>query len=168
MGGPSPRLVPPGPDNPLGDYAMRLNVSRLPDPWHEQPVGIGMQVTHGCIRMYPEDIEWLYQRVTVGTPVLIVNQPIKFGWDGAALYLQVHRPLEEGGDNGDNMTAVTTEFVRATVNRRVEADWSLIGETYRRRDGIPVRVGTLAVSEPVPAKKPAPGAAGAAWTRKYR
>lgn len=160
-GRPLAKLVPPGPDNPLGEYAMRLNFQGYLIHGTNRPVGIGMRVTHGCVRMYPEDVEWLYRRVAVGTSVLIVNQPIKFGWDGDALYLQVHPPLDETDDSGDAMTAVTTEFVRATVNQRVKVDWSLIDEVYRRRDGIPVRVGTLAGAEAAPAKKPAPRVASA-------
>jgi L,D-transpeptidase ErfK/SrfK len=146
-GRPLATQVPPGPDNPLGEYAMRLNFKGYLIHGTNRPVGIGMRVTHGCVRMYPEDVEWLYQRVSVGTPVQIVNQPIKFGWEGDALYLQVHPPLDEAEGDDAVMTALTADFVRATAGRSAEVDWSLIGEVYRRKDGIPVRVGTLVTAE---------------------
>jgi L,D-transpeptidase ErfK/SrfK len=169
-GRPLAKVIPPGPDNPLGDYAMRLNFQGYLIHGTNRPVGIGMRVTHGCVRMYPEDIEWLYRRVAVGTPVLIVNQPVKFGWVGDALYLQIHPPIEDALAEVSVETAITADLVRATANRNVEVDWNLIGEVYRRKDGIPVRVGVLAATEPAPAKAAATArksGGGAAEVDKY-
>ena len=75
-GDPIPASIPPGPDNPLGDYAMRLGIPGGAYLIHgtNRPVGVGMQVTHGCIRMYPEDIEALFRMVSVGTKVRIINE----------------------------------------------------------------------------------------------
>ena len=91
-----PGAIPPGPDNPLGDYAMRLGIPGGAYLIHgtNKPVGVGMQITHGCIRLYPEDIEYLFGEVPVGMPVRIVNQRIKTGWVDGALYLEVHHPLD--------------------------------------------------------------------------
>lgn len=140
-----PRVVPPGPDNPLGEYAMRLSISSYLIHGTNKPVGIGMQVTHGCIRMYPEDIRWLFPQVPVGTPVQIVSQPIKFGWLRDGLFLEVHPPLE-GDSRAEErgMTAVTEAFVQATQGRPAEVDWHLVEEVYRAKLGIPVRVGGAA------------------------
>lgn len=80
-----PDSIPPGPDNPLGDYALRLGIPGGAYLIHgtNKPVGVGMQITHGCIRLYPEDIEFLFGEVKVGMNVRIVNQRIKTGWLGA-------------------------------------------------------------------------------------
>jgi L,D-transpeptidase ErfK/SrfK len=86
-GEPLPAVVPPGPDNPLGDYALRLGLPGYLIHGTNKPDGIGMQVTHGCIRMFPEDIESLYRQVGVNTPVRLVDQPFKAGWRAGELYL---------------------------------------------------------------------------------
>jgi L,D-transpeptidase ErfK/SrfK len=137
-----PKVVPPGPDNPLGRHAMRLSASGYLIHGTNRPVGVGMQVTHGCIRMYPEDIEWLYPQIPVGTPVVIMNQPYKFGWSGNDVYLEVHPPLEDDRATRDReMTALTEQYVLLTRERPARIDWTAVEEAYRRRDGIPVRVG---------------------------
>lgn len=137
-----PRAIPPGPKNPLGDYAMRLTNTGYLIHGTNRSVGIGMQVTHGCIRMYPEDIEWLFPRVPVGTPVQIVNQPYKFGWAADGLYLEVHPHLEGDAGAGDHgMTDIMALYVRATEGRPAQVDWALVEEAYRASLGIPVRVG---------------------------
>jgi L,D-transpeptidase ErfK/SrfK len=93
-GDPLPRIVPPGPKNPLGEYAMRLGLPGYLIHGTNRPAGVGMRVTHGCIRMFPEDIDYLFRQVAVKTPVRIINEPVKLGWDGEMLMMEVHRPLE--------------------------------------------------------------------------
>lgn len=140
-----PKVVPPGPKNPLGEHAMRLSVSSYLIHGTNNPVGIGMQVTHGCIRMYPEDIRWLFPQIPVGATVEIVNQPYKFGWSGDELYLEVHPPLEgDAHAEAQGMTLVTEAYVRATARQAAHVDWDLVEEAYRGKLGIPVRVGTAA------------------------
>jgi L,D-transpeptidase ErfK/SrfK len=92
-----PDVVPPGPNNPLGRYAMRLGVPGylIHGTGEDKAFGIGMRVTHGCIRMYPEDVEKLFPLVNVGTSVNLVNQPIKLGWVGETLYIEISQPLDE-------------------------------------------------------------------------
>jgi len=90
-----PAVVPPGPDNPLGDHALYLDLPGYRIHGTNRPYGVGMRVTHGCVRMYPEDIELLFGEVKVGTRVQIVNQPVKLGWSDDILYMEVHPPLEE-------------------------------------------------------------------------
>jgi L,D-transpeptidase ErfK/SrfK len=87
--------IPPGPDNPLGAYALYLDLPGYRIHGTNRPFGVGMRVTHGCVRMYPEDIESLYDMVRVGTKVQIVNQPVKFGWADGTLFMEVHPPLDE-------------------------------------------------------------------------
>ncbi|MEE7624880.1 L,D-transpeptidase family protein [Methylobacter sp. Wu8] len=96
-GDPLPAVVPPGPHNPLGAYKMHLAVPGgylIHGTDIDKIYGIGMQITHGCVRMYPEDIEALYNSVPVGTPVYIVKQPIKVGWLDNTLYIEAHPDLE--------------------------------------------------------------------------
>jgi L,D-transpeptidase ErfK/SrfK len=93
-GDPLPRIVPAGPDNPLGAYAMRLDMPSYLIHSTNKPAGVGMRVSHGCIRMLPEDIGFLFGQIANKTAVRIINEPIKFGWDGDELVLEVHRPLE--------------------------------------------------------------------------
>jgi len=89
-----PRVVPPGPKNPLGSRAMRLDIPGYLIHGTNRPDGVGMRVTHGCIRMFPEDIEFLFEHVPVNTSVRIINEPIKLGWDGDRLMIEAHRQLE--------------------------------------------------------------------------
>ena len=98
-----PDVVPGGPDNPLGMFAMRLGIPGYLIHGTNRPFGIGMRVTHGCVRMYPEDIERLFSMVPINTRVHIVNQPIKAGWFAGTLFLESHVPLEE-----DNRSVATT------------------------------------------------------------
>lgn len=136
-----PRVVPPGPDNPLGNYSLRLSLPSYLIHGTNRPAGVGMRVTHGCIRLFPEDIEWLFPRVSTNTPVRIINQPLKFGWHGDALYLEVHPELEAAYDAG-NMTLVTAAYVRATASGEADVDWELVAQVFREKTGIPVRVGS--------------------------
>jgi L,D-transpeptidase ErfK/SrfK len=138
-----PEFIPPGPDNPLGDYAMRLGIPGGSYLIHgtNKPVGVGMQITHGCIRLYPEDIEVLFQEVSVGTPVRIVNQRVKTGWNDGVLYLEVHGPLD-GSDpkEASNMTALTRAVVDATAKRHVIVDWEAAERIFKEARGEPERI----------------------------
>jgi L,D-transpeptidase ErfK/SrfK len=144
---PLPRVVPPGPDNPLGDYALRLGLPGYLIHGTNRPAGVGMRVTHGCIRLFPEDIEWLFERARVNTPVRIVNQAYKFGWRGDELFLEVH-PLLDGDDAETSMTAATRAYVAATGEADAVVDWDLVLEAAERPTGMPVRVGFRKPAEP--------------------
>ncbi len=97
-GDPLPRKVPPGPDNPLGRYALQLELSGYLLHGTNRPWGIGMRATHGCIRLHPHDVAYLFEAVSVGTPVRIVNQPFKAGWSKEGeLYMQAY-PFFGGGE----------------------------------------------------------------------
>lgn len=111
-----PAVVPPGPDNPLGNHSLRLGLPGYLIHGTNMPSGVGMRVTHGCIRMFPEDIEAMFERVPTGTPVHIVNQPYKLGWNAAGeLMLEVHPPIEEElGEGMWTLTDLTREVVAVT------------------------------------------------------
>jgi L,D-transpeptidase ErfK/SrfK len=117
-GNPLPRVVPPGPDNPLGDYAMRLGLPSYLIHGTNRPAGVGMRVTHGCIRMFPEDIGYLFDLLGVDTRVQIINEPVKLGWDGEDLVLEVHRMLETTAPPED---VALTEIADALLGEDTEA-----------------------------------------------
>ncbi len=94
-GDPLPRRVPPGPDNPLGHYVLGLGIPGYLIHGTNNPAGVGMRVSHGCVRLYPEDIEYIFNKVRIGTRVRIVNQPYRFGWYGTDLYFEAHAPFDE-------------------------------------------------------------------------
>lgn len=102
-GRPLPSIVPPGPDNPLGGFAMRLNIPGYLIHGTNRPAGVGMRVTHGCIRMFPEDIEYLFERIDVRTPVRIINEPVKIGWFGDELVMEVHPVLAAAAPVDENI-----------------------------------------------------------------
>jgi L,D-transpeptidase ErfK/SrfK len=138
-----PASIPPGPDNPLGDYALRLGIPGGAYLIHgtNNPVGVGMQITHGCIRLYPEDIAFLFGEVAVGMDVRIVNQRIKTGWVDGALYLEVHHPLEATDPKDvEDLTAVTRAIVAATATHRVTIDWDAAQRTFETASGAPMRI----------------------------
>jgi len=110
-GTPLPDYIPPGPDNPLGRYALRLGIPGYLIHSTNRPFGVGMRVSHGCVRMYPEDIEGLFPRVPVGTPVQIVNQPVKVGWLFDTLYIEIHPPLEEQTEASGTLLETAMDLV---------------------------------------------------------
>ncbi|MGI9202092.1 MAG: L,D-transpeptidase family protein [Woeseiaceae bacterium] len=138
-GDPLPAIVPAGPNNPLGRFAMRLSMPGYLIHSTNRPAGVGMRVSHGCIRMFPEDIEFLFDRVDVNTKVRIINEPLKFGWSGDELVMESHPLLEES--DKDPLTSVTELFISATGERSGKLDWHLAEEVVGRSDGIPIPVG---------------------------
>jgi L,D-transpeptidase ErfK/SrfK len=88
IGDPLPAVVPPGPDNPLGTHVLKLDMPGYLIHGTNQPYGVGMRVSHGCVRLYPENIELLYSMVDVGEPVTIVNEPFLIGRLNGELYLE--------------------------------------------------------------------------------
>ncbi len=136
-----PKVVPPGPDNPLGAYALRLGLPGYLIHGTNKPYGVGMRVTHGCVRLLPEDIEELFGRVPVGTPVQIVNQPVKTGWENGVLYVEVHPPLDEDDTAKADLLRFTLERVYAQLARRPAVlDGRALREAVAQARGIPVAV----------------------------
>ncbi len=136
-----PAVVPPGPDNPLGLFALRLGIPGYLIHGTNKPAGVGMRVTHGCIRMFPEDIETLFASVAPGTPVQIVNQPFKFGWGDDGLYLEAHAPLDEEVTAGMwSATDLTRAFIAVTEQRDVQLNWRSAERVMEGARGIPESV----------------------------
>src|SRR5690606_34066277 len=141
-GDPLPSIVEAGPDNPLGRHAIGLSMPGYLIHGTNKPAGVGMRVSHGCIRLYPEDIERLFDRVASGTEVEIVDQPVLAGWSDGVLYLEVHRPLEE--DERD-LAAYADEIIAAALERAGEAeidvDREAIARLLEEQRGIPFPIG---------------------------
>lgn len=95
LGDPLPSVVPPGPDNPLGHRVLQLEMPGYLIHGTNQPYGVGMRVSHGCIRLYPENIEYLYELVEIGEPVTIVNEPYLLGRSADGDWFEAHTPLED-------------------------------------------------------------------------
>ena len=95
MGNPLPSVVPPGPDNPLGTRVLKLEMPGYLIHGTNQPYGVGMRVSHGCVRLYPENIEFLYKLIDVGETVTIINEPYQMGRRDGVLYFEAHAPLED-------------------------------------------------------------------------
>ncbi|TXL15200.1 hypothetical protein BMR04_12065 [Methylococcaceae bacterium HT3] len=138
-GDPLPDVVPAGPNNPLGLYAMRLGISGYLIHSTNKPYGVGMRVSHGCIRMYPEDIDTLFPLITVGTPVSIVNQAVKVGWAGDSLYIEVHPPLEN--HQTDNLLDIALDLIEQANNGVLPIlDGSALNDALTERKGLPIKI----------------------------
>lgn len=137
-GDPLPAVVPPGPDNPLGRHALRLAVPGYLIHGTNKPGGIGMRVSHGCIQLFPEDIEPLFEKVAVGTPVRIVDQPYLAAWDGGVLHLEVHAPLAGTKVPPDGLQRVLAKAAGNAGGERI--DWVRAESIAKLAPGFPVPV----------------------------
>ncbi len=139
-------VVGPGPDNPLGKYEFRLGWPSYLIHGTNQPYGIGLRSSHGCVRLYPEDIEKLFQMVPVGTPVRVVNQPFLFGWRDRQLYLQTYPVLQDDrrdwrGEQKQLLTRLLSVRLRRDLkNEGDEIDWQAVAAIAAAPRGIPVPV----------------------------
>ncbi len=118
------KVIPAGPNNPFGKYALRIGTSEYLIHGSNQRMGIGMRASSGCIRMYSDDIEWLYQNTAVGTQVRIVDQPIKMSYEtNGRKLIEIHQPLSEQGDfYGDEFPTALKPFVgdKMSVKQQVK------------------------------------------------
>ncbi len=141
-GEPLAAVVPPGPDNPLGNYAMRLDTSSYLIHGTNRSFSIGMRISHGCIRMYPDDIEALFPQVPSGTAVRIVNQPFKAGWRADELYVEAHAPLKEPkyAPKAGNATEMVAVVVAASNVVLDDFSWDLSRLAAEEQQGIPTKI----------------------------
>ena len=147
-GDPLPRIVPAGPENPLGAFAIRLGLPGYLIHGTNRPYGIGMRVTHGCVRMYPKDVEQIFAKVKVGTPVHIVNQPYKVGVAHNKVYLEVHPHLTEDQDVfREQFSHVVKLIIAKTVGQDVQLNWRALQNVIVEKNGMPVSVGVISERE---------------------
>ncbi|MDN3652025.1 L,D-transpeptidase family protein [Thalassotalea ponticola] len=134
-----PRMIPAGPNNPLGDYAMRIGTSAYLIHGTNQRFGIGMRASAGCIRMYPQDIEWLFKNSPPGTPVKIIDSPIKMTYhDQQTRIVEVHSPLTD--DNGEVPSLLplsdgVKKFIGDSPNHLQQIEQLIMNPT-----GVPVQI----------------------------
>ena len=143
-GDPLPVSVPPGPDNPLGAYAMRLAAGNGTYLIHgtNNPIAVGLAVTHGCIRMYPDDVAALFPLVPVGTPVRLINDPIKVAWVNGELLLEAHPPVDAEGQSFEPNVDQFSELLQKAVGDNVVAiHWDYAREVLQKADGVIATVG---------------------------
>ncbi len=155
-GDPLPKVVPPGPGNPLGDYKMRLAVGDGTYEIHgtNNPVAVGLAVTHGCIRMYPEDIAALFAMVPMGTKVWLINEPVKVAYIDGKLLMEVHPPVDSEGQTVEPSLEVMSQRLRRALGHDTAAiHWDFAREALQAATGMPTVVGLQAQMEP-------PGAPG--------
>ncbi len=142
-----PAVVPPGPQNPLGAFALHLGWPNYLIHGTNKPDGVGRNVSHGCIRLFPEDIARLFDAVAVGTPLRVVDQPAAAGWSGDALYVEVY-PSKSQVEEIDIERPVTPDpaqgvdaLVTAAAGRYAGSiDWGTVYQASQQRTGMPVRV----------------------------
>jgi L,D-transpeptidase ErfK/SrfK len=140
--------VKPGPDNPLGEYALNLGWPTYLIHGTNDPRGVGRHSSRGCIRLYPRDIAELYGRVPIGTRVRVVDEPVKVGWIGGELYLEVNPDaeqslaLDESGKRGATRAPGDwRERVTAAAGARAsDVDWPRAERAALRRSGVPTRI----------------------------
>lgn len=142
-----PASVPPGPDNPLGAFALYTDWTGIVIHGTNKPYGIGRRVSHGCIRLYPEDIETLFKQVPIGTPVTFVDQQAKTGWVNGTLYLEVHPTLDQAYEIETTGTftpapvpGLDALVLETAVPLEEEVDWHAVDRVARERTGVPTPI----------------------------
>ena len=143
-----PVSVGPGPDNPLGTHALYLGWPQYLMHGTNKPYGIGRRVSSGCMRMYPEDIKRLFPQVPVGTPVTVVDQPIKVGWIKDGLYVEVSPSQKQSLEIEEDATVtpykLTPEDLKR-INRKAgvhkdKIDWTRLNDVVANYSGYPIEV----------------------------
>ena len=149
-GDPIPKIWKAGPDNPMGEWALETTLSHGEIYIHgtNNPMAIGMSVTHGCVRLYPEDIAALYPIVKVGTPVTIVNEPVLASLADGDLYLEVHPPTNSQAPAPPDFDQIS-QIIDAAIGKNVVAiDWDKVRQVAAQANGIPQLIGVEAYYGP--------------------
>jgi L,D-transpeptidase ErfK/SrfK len=139
-------VIGPGPDNPLGRYAFYLGWPSYLIHGTNKPAGVGLRSSHGCIRLYPEDIESFYNMIPIGTQVRVVNQPFLFGWQDGELYMQASGPLEDDSHDGkvaqaDGLPKAQQTRIEKQLQKHNETlNSELVTVLAREPRGIPVPI----------------------------
>ena len=145
-----PDVVPAGPENPLGSHALRLGLSGYLLHGTNRPAGVGMRVSHGCIRLYPEDIVALFAQVEVGTTLRIIDEPYKLGWLNDQLYLEVHPAAYSSGEMRRHVMPMDLirllQEIRQT--QKVSVNSVAIQAALDEASGMPVKIGTRLIHQP--------------------
>ncbi len=142
-----PAAIPPGPDNPLGAFALRLGWPNYLIHGTNKPDGVGRNVSHGCIRLYPEDIARLFREVSIGTPVRVVDQEVKTAWIGNTLYVEVHTSKAQaeeiatkGSFKASDPPDLVARVTAAAQTRGARIAWYALRRAGLERTGLLVAV----------------------------
>jgi L,D-transpeptidase ErfK/SrfK len=170
-GDPIPAVVPPGPDNPLGDFALRLAAGNGEYMIHgtNNPIAVGMSVTHGCIRLYPEDVAALFPLIPVGTKVWLINDPVKVAWVDGELLVEAHPPVDAEGQSIEPDLDVLSKLLdKALGDNTAAINWDVARATLAAASGMPTVVGLEADAPASAAQSPAatPGTPASSTARR--
>ncbi len=141
-----PDKVPAGPDNPLGQYEFRLGWPSYLIHGTNKPYGVGMRSSHGCMRLYPEDIAVFFDMIPIGTKVTVVNQPYLFGWRDGTLYLQAYAVMEDDSrDWNKNRKNLLARMLNPKLRQKImvhdkEIDWQRVADLARAPRALPVAI----------------------------
>ncbi len=163
-GDPIPTMVPSGPDNPMGLFAMRLAMGDGTYEIHgtNNPIAVGLPITHGCIRMYPDDVAALYPLVPVGTPVRLINDPVKVAWVDGELLLEAHPPVDAQGQSFEPNIDQFAEMLRTAVgDSTVAINWDYAREVLQKANGVIATVALAADNPDLPARSATASQSGA-------
>jgi len=141
-GEPLPAVVPAGPDNPMGLYA--LYIGRLyAIHGTNANFGIGLRVSHGCVRLRNDDIKFLFENVPVGTRVQFINEPVKATSEpDGSRYIEVHNPLSTSEDqiNNNEIVPITLNSAVQAVTSQPDVETTIVDQAVQNRSGMPVRL----------------------------
>ncbi|HEY2463605.1 MAG TPA: L,D-transpeptidase family protein [Steroidobacteraceae bacterium] len=141
-----PAQVPAGPDNPLGQFEFRLGWPSYLIHGTNKPYGVGMRSSHGCMRLYPEDIAVFFDLIPIGTKVTVVNQPYLFGWRDGTLYLQAYAVMEDDSRNwSKDRKRLLAKLLHPKERGKIaqhdeEIDWQRVGDLAHAPRAVPVPV----------------------------
>lgn len=138
-----PRVMPAGPDNPLGPYAIYLRIPTYLIHSTIFPESIGRRASFGCIRMNESDIKQFFPLIQPGTPVVIIDMPNKIAWNGDRLYLETHDPLVERKEADYATLNGIVSMIQSKLPRHpvILVDWQLVAYLAEDPDGIPHQIG---------------------------
>lgn len=140
-GSPLPKIVRSGPENPLGYFAMHLGFPGYLIHGTNKPYGIGMQVSHGCVQLYPEDIKDLFTKATIGMEVRIIHQPYLVAQENNMIYLEAHEPLDRWLPNKNQLKKQILKKIKKIASQgNLLVDWSKVNLVLDRSDGIPTPI----------------------------
>ena len=136
-----PAEVLPGPDNPLGELAMRISI---PGGYFihgtNRPDGVGMEISHGCIRLFPEDIDYIFQLTDIGTEVILLDQPVKIARIQNDIYLQVHPSYSEEYDYSLEKLRIQIELLINNQDGLIQINWDSVESLLKAQNGIATKV----------------------------
>lgn len=133
-----PAAIPPGPENPLGTHWLRLSNTSYGIHGTHMPLGVGRRVSHGCIRLYPEDIVKLASSVKIGTPVRILKQTVKFGFNEGSIYVEVEEPLKKASEKKSMLKYAVDNLGKQNLLGRI--DMNALQKAINDPRGFPVKI----------------------------